>query len=445
VVLDYGKPLQPEVQQTIVSLYEAGAAGVVILSNRDSATFAQRVAVQTRQVSLGVEGLGSQVPVVEVHQRALGTVIPALGIKLDEIRGAQSMKVQPLPNLRVSFHIKNEILDSSSAPNTIGILEGSDPELRNEYVVFSAHMDHIGISHGQADSINNGADDDGSGTAGVIELAEAFSQKGIRPKRSMIFLTVSGEEKGLYGSAYFTEHPTVPLTNIVADLNIDMIGRNWKDTIVAIGKEHSDLGSYTAEGQRGPSRAAHGRDRRPVAGGELLLEVRPLQLRPEGCADPVSSSTASIRTTTSRPIRPTRSTPRRNPGFSSCCSTSARKSETLPSGRSGIPTVTKRSSRWPVTDGEMLAILPRMSETTGNLKDFNAFRTRMNETILAGGNLTISRFFALDHRAYEPGALGTKTKEMLGPRVLAGPPVRRLYHLPHHSLRRGRRHRRGVP
>ena len=59
----------------------------------------------------------------------------------------------------------------------------------------------------------------------------------------MIFLTVSGEEKGLYGSAYFTEHPTVPLTDIVADLNIDMIGRNWKDTIVAIGKEHSDLGT----------------------------------------------------------------------------------------------------------------------------------------------------------------------------------------------------------
>jgi len=243
VVLDYGKPLLPEVQQTIVSLYEAGAAGVVILSNRDSATFAQRVAAQTRQISLGVEGLGSQVPVVEVHERALSAVIAALGFKPDEIRGAQNMKVQPLPNLRVAFHIKNEILDSSSAPNTIGILEGSDPELRKEYVVFSAHMDHIGISHGQADSINNGADDDGSGTTGVMELAEAFSQKGVRPKRSMIFLTVSGEEKGLYGSAYFTEHPTVPLTDIVADLNIDMIGRNWKDTIVAIGKEHSDLGA----------------------------------------------------------------------------------------------------------------------------------------------------------------------------------------------------------
>jgi len=130
-----------------------------------------------------------------------------------------------------------------TAPNTIGILEGSDPKLKDEYVVFSAHMDHIGISSGQADSINNGADDDGSGTTGVMELAEAFSQPGARPKRSIIFMTVSGEEKGLWGSAHFSENPTVPLKQIVADLNIDMIGRNWKDTVVAIGKEHSDLGA----------------------------------------------------------------------------------------------------------------------------------------------------------------------------------------------------------
>ena len=117
------------------------------------------------------------------------------------------------------------------------------PQLKNEYVVFSAHMDHIGITPGQADSINNGADDDASGTAGVIELAEAFSRPGARPKRSLIFLTVSGEEKGLWGSDYFASNPPVPIKQIVADINIDMIGRNWPDTIVAIGKEHSDLGA----------------------------------------------------------------------------------------------------------------------------------------------------------------------------------------------------------
>jgi Zn-dependent M28 family amino/carboxypeptidase len=102
-------------------------------------------------------------------------------------------------------------------------------------------MDHIGISSGRPDSINNGADDDGSGTVGVMELAEAFSKA--RPRRSVLFITVSGEEKGLWGSQYFSEHPTVPVQSMVADFNIDMIGRNWKDTIVAIGKEHSDLGA----------------------------------------------------------------------------------------------------------------------------------------------------------------------------------------------------------
>jgi len=131
-----------------------------------------------------------------------------------------------------------------TAPNVVGILEGSDPVLKNEYIVLSAHMDHVGIGAPvNGDSIYNGADDDASGTAGVIELAEALSRPGARPKRSVVFLTVSGEEHGLWGSAWFSDHPPVPITQVVADLNIDMIGRNWKDTIVVIGKEHSDLGT----------------------------------------------------------------------------------------------------------------------------------------------------------------------------------------------------------
>jgi hypothetical protein len=133
---------------------------------------------------------------------------------------------------------------SRTAPNVVGVLEGSDPVLKNEYIVLSAHMDHVGIGAPvDGDSIYNGADDDASGTTGVIELAEALSMPGARPKRSVVFLTVSGEEHGLWGSAWFSEHPVVPMSQVVADLNIDMIGRNWKDTIVVIGKEHSDLGT----------------------------------------------------------------------------------------------------------------------------------------------------------------------------------------------------------
>lgn len=136
-------------------------------------------------------------------------------------------------------------VETEMAPNTIGILEGSDPELAEEYVVFTAHMDHVGVVHDAApgaDSIFNGADDDGSGTVTIIELAQAFASLEPRPRRSLVFMTVSGEERGLLGSQWYSEHPTVPLENTVANLNMDMIGRNWSDTIVAIGKQESTLG-----------------------------------------------------------------------------------------------------------------------------------------------------------------------------------------------------------
>ena len=132
-------------------------------------------------------------------------------------------------------------------PNVVAVLPGTDPVLKNTYVVLSAHMDHIGVTAPDArgDSINNGADDDASGTTAVVEVAEAFVTSGVRPLRSIIFLNVSGEEKGLLGSQYFSEHPVVPLTSIVADINIDMIGRNAADTVVAIGQDYSSLGPTT--------------------------------------------------------------------------------------------------------------------------------------------------------------------------------------------------------
>src|SRR5205823_106530 len=102
-----------------------------------------------------------------------------------------------------------------------------------------------GCTPGGADSICNGADDDGSGTVAVIELAEAFASARERPKRSLVFMTVSGEERGLWGSAYFADHPTVPLADVIADLNIDMVGRNSKDTVAVIGRERSE--EHTSE------------------------------------------------------------------------------------------------------------------------------------------------------------------------------------------------------
>jgi hypothetical protein len=120
--------------------------------------------------------------------------------------------------------------ETAHGENVVAILEGGDPVLKNEYVVISAHLDHIGFSAPLADgdNINNGADDDGSGSAGLMAMAHAYSEgaaKGMRPRRSIIFLWNAGEEKGLWGSQYFSEFPPVDLHKVVADLNMDMIGR----------------------------------------------------------------------------------------------------------------------------------------------------------------------------------------------------------------------------
>ena len=233
-------------QGLLQALMAGGAGAILIPSGLDSATFASRVPIQARErttVDLG----GAQPPVLLMQGSTLARALTPAGVDLARTRAATTAIGRPLPDLTAEVSLREIIVSKELAPNSIGVLEGTDPVLKHEYVLFTAHMDHIGITPGAADSINNGADDDASGTVGVIELAEAFSQPGARPKRSLVFMTVSGEEKGLWGSEYWSEHPTVPIKNAVADLNMDMIGRNWADTIVAIGREHSDLGATLAK------------------------------------------------------------------------------------------------------------------------------------------------------------------------------------------------------
>jgi len=114
--------------------------------------------------------------------------------------------------------------------NVVAVWEGSDPVLKDEYVALGAHYDHVGMCAPIGnDTICNGADDDGSGTTALLSMAEALAKAPTRPKRSVLFVWHCGEEKGLWGSRYFTEFPTVPLNQIVAQINIDMIGRSKKD------------------------------------------------------------------------------------------------------------------------------------------------------------------------------------------------------------------------
>jgi hypothetical protein len=130
--------------------------------------------------------------------------------------------------ISMSIEVQEEITTSQ---NVVGVIEGSDPVLKNEYIAIGAHYDHVGTAGtgdcraANGDNICNGADDDGSGTTAVLAIAEAFA-KGQRLKRSLLFVWHAGEEKGLWGSKYFTDHPTIPLGQIITQLNIDMIGRS---------------------------------------------------------------------------------------------------------------------------------------------------------------------------------------------------------------------------
>ena len=119
-------------------------------------------------------------------------------------------------------------MDRRYTQNVIGIVEGSDPVLKNEFVAVSAHYDHIGMNNrpGAVDKVYNGADDDGSGTVSILSMAEALATSAKKPKRSVVFIWHCGEEKGLWGSEYYTSNPTIPLAQIITDLNIDMIGRS---------------------------------------------------------------------------------------------------------------------------------------------------------------------------------------------------------------------------
>src|SRR6185369_9037526 len=134
--------------------------------------------------------------------------------------------------------------------NVVGLLRGSDPVLQDSYVLVTAHYDHVGTDPSrEADPIFNGANDDGSGTVGVIELASALSRLNPRPKRSILFMTFFGEELGLVGSRYYGRHPLVPLAKTIAQVNMEQIGRTDDSegpqvgTLAVTGFDFSDVGA----------------------------------------------------------------------------------------------------------------------------------------------------------------------------------------------------------
>ncbi|WHI51171.1 M28 family metallopeptidase [Microbulbifer sp. MLAF003] len=156
-----------------------------------------------------------------------------------DIEKGQNPKGFPLPySAALGTSSKHKEITS---PNVVAVLPGSDPLLKNEYVVFSAHLDHIGKK--EDGQIYYGAQDNAAGIAVMLETARLFVESGHAPRRSLLFVAVTGEEKGLLGSDYFAEYPTVPLQSIVANINLDMpmLLYPFRD-IIAFGAEHSSLG-----------------------------------------------------------------------------------------------------------------------------------------------------------------------------------------------------------
>ena len=151
-----------------------------------------------------------------------------------------------------TFAVDTKTAPSSYTWNAVGRLTGSDPALAKQTIVLSAHLDHIGARPAGpgADSINNGADDDASGTVAVMMLAEALA-KGPRPKRTIVFALFGSEETGGHGAGYFVDLPVVPLAEIVADLQFEMIGRADpmvpEKTLWLTGYERSNLGATLAK------------------------------------------------------------------------------------------------------------------------------------------------------------------------------------------------------
>jgi Peptidase family M28 len=220
-----------------------GARPAFVLFVPDDPNFVAGAArVQSAERLAPPEAGGLNFTVLGLTEPALKRALPALATVLGRARRSRSTVVDTLP-IRARAVLADSAVGTATAPNVVARLPGSDRALRDQVVVFSAHLDHLGVEHGASgDSIYNGADDNASGVAGILELARGLSQLRPRPRRSLLFAVVSGEEKGLWGSAYLVRHPPIPLGRMVADVNIDMIGRGWRDTVGVIGREQSNLG-----------------------------------------------------------------------------------------------------------------------------------------------------------------------------------------------------------
>ncbi|HLM01291.1 MAG TPA: M20/M25/M40 family metallo-hydrolase [Pyrinomonadaceae bacterium] len=214
---------------------QKGAAGVVVVASRELQGFwGQARQFLSRSGATRVEGLHDEpknagtMPVFLVSQTIGGALYE--GEAVNPIISAQPVASFEMNAGKKFAALVTSRTETMTTQNVVAVLEGSDAVLKNEMVAVGAHYDHVGMNPNVPgeDKIFNGADDDGSGTTAVLAIAETLAKQAKKPKRSVLFVWHAGEEKGLWGSEYFVKYPTVDLKNVVAQLNIDMIGRSKK-------------------------------------------------------------------------------------------------------------------------------------------------------------------------------------------------------------------------
>lgn len=215
-----------------------GAVGVLLVAepNRKHPSNQERVAriggATTRAIPIPAMALADDelhTPAAVISDAVAKELLSTAGETGSNLQRAIDRDLKPqsrtLPRTEVTIHFRNLSTDRGVSDNVVGLLEGSDPALKHDTIIISAHHDHNGRSLGQ---IWHGADDNGSGTVGVVELAHAFAANPVRPKRSILFVVFAAEERGLLGSFFLAAHPLRPLDTTRAMINFDMIGRDEK-------------------------------------------------------------------------------------------------------------------------------------------------------------------------------------------------------------------------
>jgi hypothetical protein len=196
------------------------------------------------------DAMGEQVAIT-LTARGAAAILTGSGHTIEEINQLVT-DGKPLPRFAISGTVKAHAevkRDPIESTNVAGMFEGSDPALKSEYVIMTAHLDHVGIGRAvNGDTIYNGAMDDASGIAAVIETARLLKASGVKTKRSVVFVAVTGEEKGLLGSRYYAARPTVPFKQIIADINLDMFLPLYALKVIEVqGFAESSLGPAVRE------------------------------------------------------------------------------------------------------------------------------------------------------------------------------------------------------